>query len=90
MKSEDRKHLVELLHNHRSRLRALEKKAAIYGLNVPPEVSIEIEQIRDQILQIEATLAVQRSLVDRRTLGQIRQQAQKAYFIKDWAMLLIC
>ena len=45
MDSEDRQHLEDLLAAYRRRLRPLELRKAAFGLNTPPEVLNEIEDI---------------------------------------------
>jgi hypothetical protein len=57
MDGEQRQHLEELLHIHQQRLRVLEKQAATFGLNTPPEVQIEIRDLRRNIADIDTQLA---------------------------------
>lgn len=49
-------HIQRLLDLHTRRLRVLEQQAAITGLNVRPEVQIEIEDLRAEIARLEAVL----------------------------------
>ena len=53
MDNEDLQHLENLPEANRQRLRVLEKQAAISGMDSPPRVLLEIEDIRIQIQQLE-------------------------------------
>src|SRR5262245_45136132 len=57
MDVDELEHTHRLLAAHRRRLQELEVKAATLGLNVSPEVTIEIGNIRDQIEQLQNDLA---------------------------------
>jgi hypothetical protein len=50
------KHLRELLTAKRRRLNVLELQAAKYGIAAPPHVTIEIEDLRREIAELEARL----------------------------------
>jgi hypothetical protein len=52
----ERLHLEDLLQAYQSRLRPLEKREAISGLNTPPEVLYEIDQLRSKITKVKAQL----------------------------------
>src|SRR5262245_25439984 len=58
MSDEQIHHLDELLRIYQRRMRFLEKQAAAYGLHVPPEISIEVEDLQVKIAQIEAKITV--------------------------------
>ena len=44
--------LEDLQHNHQRRLHELEKRAARLGISTPPEVEIEIQDIRTELARI--------------------------------------
>jgi hypothetical protein len=46
MEEQEKQHLENLRQVHLRRLRVLEEKAALFGLNTPPEILIEIEDIQ--------------------------------------------
>lgn len=48
--------LQALLKTKRRRLKVLQQRQATYGINTPPEVIIEIEDIQNSIGQIKQTL----------------------------------
>ena len=56
MDGEQRRHLVDLRQIHLRRLHELEYKAAAFGLNAPPEVILEIQDIRHTITQLDRQL----------------------------------
>jgi len=49
MNSDEVEHLQELLKIHKRRVNVLEQQAAKYGINCPPEIKVEIEDIQQQI-----------------------------------------
>src|SRR5690242_6095587 len=51
-----RQHLEALRQTHRRRLQELEKQAAAFGLNTPPHILIEADDIRLQTAQIDKQL----------------------------------
>jgi hypothetical protein len=53
----NRQHLVQLIQHHQRRLEKLELQQATYGLDTPPHVAIEIENISTKIGELETTLA---------------------------------
>jgi pseudouridine synthase len=97
MREEHGEHLEALLEAHRRRLRVLEEQVAKFGAHSPAHVQVEIDDAKTRIAQIEEEL---HNLVQQRTptqptvpdqsvispsqLEQLRQQARKAYFRKDW------
>lgn len=58
MDEEDRRHLEEVLSFYRRRLHQLELRAAPYGIHPPPELTIEIEELRAEIDTIKVSLQV--------------------------------
>ena len=58
MDSSELKHLEELREAHQRRLRSLELKAATYGLDTPPQIAIEITEIRARVVQLGQQTAV--------------------------------
>ena len=56
MDDEQRRHLEDLLSTYQRRLRPLEKRAALQGHNTPPEILLEIEDIRSEIRRVKAEL----------------------------------
>jgi hypothetical protein len=57
MNNEKRQHLEELLKESEKRLRILELRAVRQGHNAPPEILLEIKDIREQTQGIEVQLA---------------------------------
>jgi formylglycine-generating enzyme required for sulfatase activity len=57
MKENEVKHLEELIRAKKDRLHQLELKEAKYGLDVPPHIPLEIEELRDEIAGLQAQLA---------------------------------
>ncbi|MCK4821962.1 CHAT domain-containing protein [bacterium] len=51
-----RQHLEELRKNHEKRLQILESKAARFGISTPPEIVMEIEDIKKEIAAIDEQL----------------------------------
>lgn len=47
--SNDAEFLAQITHTKRRRLAELEKQAAVYGISTPPEVNIEIRDLREQL-----------------------------------------
>jgi hypothetical protein len=56
MNSDEVEHLQELLKIHKRRVNVLEQQAAKYGINCPPEIKVEIEDIQQQIARFERQL----------------------------------
>lgn len=54
-----RKHLESLRQLHLQRLRVLEERVATFGFNTPPEVHIEIQNIRAELNRLEIQLSNQ-------------------------------
>jgi hypothetical protein len=50
-------HKRELIEAHTKRRRALERQAAIYGLNTPPHITIELEEVVRTIATLEREIA---------------------------------
>jgi hypothetical protein len=61
MGNEERQHLEELLQNYRRRLRHLEKQESYSGPRTPPEVLIEIEDVKKKISEIENNFIIDNS-----------------------------
>jgi WD40 repeat protein len=57
MDDDSRAHLETLRRSHLRRLQELEKQAAALGLNTPPHINTEIEDIRSVIADIDRQLA---------------------------------
>jgi hypothetical protein len=57
MVENEAKHLRELIKAKKDRLHQLEVKEARYGLDVPPHISIEIEELRSEIRDLQTQLA---------------------------------
>jgi hypothetical protein len=77
MNSDEVEHLHELLKIHKKRLNVLEEQAAKYGINCPPEIKIEIEDIQEQIARFERNLqgnVVQSYAQGRETLRQFNRE----------------
>ena len=53
---QEQAHVRELLTAKRRRLQVLELQAAKYGISVPPHITIEIEDLRQEIADLEARL----------------------------------
>jgi DNA repair exonuclease SbcCD ATPase subunit len=45
-------HIIKLIHNHTRRLQKLEEKLALEGLEAPPSLLIEIEDIKEKIMEL--------------------------------------
>lgn len=56
MKKDQRYHLKSLLKEKQRRLRVLERQAATFGISTPPEIIIQIEDIKVDIVKINAQL----------------------------------
>jgi hypothetical protein len=65
-------HLENLREQHRRRLRFSEAKAAAFGINTQPEVLIEIEDLRAQLVQLEQEIEDLRN-----KLVQLEQEIEK-------------
>src|SRR5262245_40319062 len=61
--STEQQHLEQLLAKHQARLRVLEMKEAQFGINVPPEVVTEMEDIRQEIASINLQLNKLRTMI---------------------------
>jgi DNA-binding beta-propeller fold protein YncE len=57
MSNKQKQHLKTLLQQHERRLRVLETRAATAGMNTPPEVVTEIEDIRSEIARLIEEIA---------------------------------
>src|SRR5262245_59470620 len=49
MNRDEAEHLSELLKIHKKRLDILEEQSAKYGFNCPPEIRMEIEELREKV-----------------------------------------
>ena len=77
MNADEVEHLRELLKIHKKRLNVLEEQAAKYGINCPPEIKIEIEDIQEQIARFEQQLQgnlIQSYVQGRETLSQFNRE----------------
>jgi tetratricopeptide (TPR) repeat protein len=63
MNDDERKHLQELLEASRKRLRVREQQAEQYGISVPPEVKIELDDLRTEVAGLEARLSAAAALL---------------------------
>ena len=100
MDDEERQRLEELLRQHQRRLHLLETQKAIRGMNTPPEVLIEIDDIRSEIARIQAQLYGQIGVsapkqtdvsapppappVEPIDLKRLRKQALAAFYTRNW------
>jgi len=84
MDDEERQQLRELLRAHQGRLRVLDLQAAQFGINLPPHVATEIEHIRTEMIRVRTALDATTPPATRVALRQLRQQAWKAYYAKQW------
>src|SRR5262249_32180995 len=57
MNAERRRHLEALRHDHQRRLDVLERQAAQFGVQAPPHIVIEIENIQAAIAAIDQQIA---------------------------------
>ena len=73
MNENEVKHLAELIRAKKDRLHQLELKEAKYGLDVPPQIPIEIEELRDEIAGLQAQLA---ALEEKREPGRLKEKAR--------------
>jgi hypothetical protein len=76
MDAEERKHLLLLRETHIKRFRVLELKAAIYGIDTPPHILMEIEDLKEKIRSIDLQLGegqILVSLVDHMKQNLARQ-----------------
>ena len=64
MDTEELKHLQTLIQEKIRRLRVLEQNAARYGYSVRPEVTLEIQDIRQEIDQLESYLNSRNEILD--------------------------
>jgi hypothetical protein len=78
-------HLRQRIRVYRSRLHILELQAAKFGAYVPPQVLIEITDIREAIAHTKAELVSLTPGEGRAILRRLKQQAFKAFHRKDWA-----
>lgn len=74
----------DLLRTYQNHLRVLEIQGAQFGINVPPYIVTEIERVRAEISHTRSELEVNTPVSTRASLRQIRQQARKAYYAKQW------
>lgn len=56
MDSEELSHLKEILHSYRRRLWVLEGKEALQGLHTPPEVLLEMEDLREKMVRCQSQI----------------------------------
>ncbi|HET9224950.1 MAG TPA: hypothetical protein VFO07_20725 [Roseiflexaceae bacterium] len=57
MSHQERERLEKLIQTHRRRLNVLEQQAAVFGINAPPHVLIEMQDTREQIENLNSELA---------------------------------
>lgn len=87
MSAEDRRHINNLLQQHQRRLRLLEQRAATAGMNVPPEVIIEIEDLRSTIADLQLQLEGETQISDsaptlpRSGLASSRASSQQSWVV---------
>jgi hypothetical protein len=53
---DEKEHLTALLRHNKRRLQVLEKRQALWGLECPPHIVLEIETIVEKIIQLEGVL----------------------------------
>ena len=56
MDGQEQDHAKEMLHTCKRRLYVLELKQASYGINTPPEILMEIEDLRENIEQCQSQI----------------------------------
>src|SRR5262245_9347414 len=83
MGDSERRHLEELQRMKLHRLRTLERQEAMQGLSTPPQITMEIENLREEIASIEQRLHIAPT-IDQATLHQLRQRALSAYWGEQW------
>jgi len=83
---EERRNLREVIRAYQGRLRVLEIQQAKRGINSPPEIIIEIQDIRQEINRAEKQLNRLIPSVDRDMQRQRRGQALTAFYAKDWKL----
>lgn len=81
---DERQQLREVLRAHQRRLRVLEIQEATKGINTPPEIITEIEDVRSEIRTTEMRLRQLTPPTDRATQRQRRSDALAAFYRKDW------
>jgi ribosomal protein L40E len=81
MDDEYRRHLEGLLRTYQRRLRPLEQQAATFGPRTPPEVLMEIDDVRAEVARLTEEL---RANFDRVDLEQLWDRALTAFFTQDW------
>lgn len=83
MESDDLEHLEALREAHQKRLRSLELKEALYGLDTPPQILIEMTDIRTRIVQLGNKIAQLRAVQtvpsNRRSANPSKQSSQSAF-----------
>ncbi len=65
MSDDQLRHLEVMYQNYLRRLRILEEKAAVYGINTQPEVHIEIEDIRVKLVQLEQDIEKMKDILSK-------------------------
>jgi DNA-binding HxlR family transcriptional regulator len=56
--NEDRNNIADLIRSHRRRLHILEEKQALQGINTPPDIILEIEDINEQMARLMKQLSL--------------------------------
>lgn len=80
--SEDRQHAQRLIKKKKGRLYRLEEQAAQMGLDTPPHVTTEIDDLRADIATLEAIAAPEPG-----TDPEVRALTKRSFGDGDWAML---
>ena len=80
MDNEQRKHLEDLRQAHLKRLQVLELKEAQFGMNAPPEILTEMEDVRERIASIDIQLTNIREINDIRSRQE--EQAQEIKLLR--------
>src|SRR5262245_51481815 len=75
-------HIKKLLIYHNLRLQKLEDKKAIQGINTPPEILVEIENIKSEIESLQMKMVAQKDL-SRQTDLQIESHQRTSNRV-DW------
>jgi tetratricopeptide (TPR) repeat protein len=82
----ERSNLREVMRAYQRRLRVLELQRATKGVNTPPEVLTEIEDIQSEIEKIEEQATRLSPILDRVAQRQRRSEAIASFFSRNWEL----
>jgi formylglycine-generating enzyme required for sulfatase activity len=83
MNENEARHLQELMRAKKDRLHQLELKEAMFGLDVPPHVPIEIEKLRGEIAGLQAQLAALKK-GQKQEIEELYEQGMRALDTREW------